>query len=452
MNPFLRWLNNTPIVNPVDRRNSPFLQVLLLFFGIFVPLNKALFLHAVISGSWQRPGTLQLSADIATDILLVATAWTALWLIRRGGFRKGVMLFLSVAALCVGIAYASVGLAKVGLDPIPLLLLSLSGLVIGRRSLWIMLGSLSAMLLACVVLDLFRVPPVAPAATIGKAISIAGIWLIITLVLDRTVAALRKSLDESEQRGQALEQANAHLREEIAERERTHAQLIHAQKMDTVGRLASGLAHDFNHVLAVILGYAQQRNQLANEGGVPALVSTLDGIEMATRRAMAISRKLLNFSRLEVAHPERFDACAAMRELQSMLHQLLGNRIRLLMDLPQMPLPIHMDRNQFDLVILNIAGNSRDAIGEAGTLRISASGDSGTSLFTLTMSDDGPGMSELIQAHAFDPFFTTKPSGEGTGLGLSVARDIVTKAGGTINLECPPEGGTVTRIALPLCT
>ncbi|WP_296253039.1 ATP-binding protein [uncultured Stenotrophomonas sp.] len=452
MNPISRWLNNTPIINAVDRRNAPFLQILLLFFGIFVPLNKAVFLYAIYSGAWQKPGPLQLYADLATDILLVASAWIALRLIRRGVFHKGVTLFLAVTALCVGIAYASVGLAHIRPDPIPLLLLSLAGLVIGRRALWLMLASLTAMLLACLVLDVFRASAIAPAASIGKAISIAGIWLIITVVLDRTVAALRISLQESEKRGQALEQSNWQLREEIAERERTQVQLIHSQKMDAAGRLASGLAHDFNNVLVIILGYAQQRNQLASDGGIPALASTLEGIEMATRRAMAISRKLLNFSRLEIARPETFDACEATHELQSMLRQLLGSRIRLQLDIPQRPISIHMDRNHFELAILNIAGNSRDAMPETGTLRISASVAPAGKSFALTLSDDGAGMPEPVQLRAFDPFFTTKPTGEGTGLGLSVVKDIVTTAGGSISLECPPAGGTTIRIELPLAS
>ncbi len=450
MNPLRRWLNGAPVTNPVDRRNAPFLQILLLFFGLFVPINKAIYLYAVFAGSGQapRPDTLRLAADLATDLLLVASAWIALWLIRRGRFRQGVTLFLSVACLCVGIAYASVGLARVGLDPIPLVLLSLAGLVMGRRPLWLMLASLAAMLLACVALDAFRADAAAPAAAVGKAVSIAGIWLIITMVLDRTVAALRNSLEESEQRGRSLEQAYLHLQEEAAERQRAHEQLVHSQKMDAAGRLASGLAHDFNNLLAVILGYARQRHQLPGREDAPALVSALEGVELAARRATALSSRLLNFSRPEAARPETFDAGAALRELQPMLRQLLGGRIRLLADWPDTPLPVHMDRAHFELMVLNIAGNARDALPETGTLRIAAAHDAGSLL--LTLADDGPGMPESVQARAFDPFFTTKPSGEGTGLGLSVVRDMVAKAGGGIGIECPATGGTTVRISLPV--
>lgn len=450
MNRFLRWLRSAPSSNPVDRRNAPFLQVLLLFFGIFVPLNKALFLYAVSSGQVPRPDSLQLSADLVTDILLVSSAWTALLFIRRGRFRRGVALFLSVASVCVGIAYASVGLVRVGLDPIPLVLLSLAGLVMGRRALWTMLGALTLMLLACLTLDMFRADAALLASTIGKTISIAGIWLIIALVLDRTVAALRNSLEESEQRNRALELAYARLEEEIAERDRTREQLFHSRKMDLTGRLASGLAHDFGNVLTVILGYAQRRNRLAADGGEPALISALERVELAARRAMAISGKLLDFNRLDLAHPETFDAGAALDDLQTMLRQLLGPEVRLSLERPSVPLLVHMDKGNFELTILNLAGNARDALPEGGTFRIAASLDDKTNSLALILSDNGPGIPEAIRANVFTPFFTTKPKGEGTGLGLSVTRDIVMDAGGEISIECPSAGGTSVQITLPL--
>lgn len=449
MNPISRWLNNTHITDPVDRRNAPFLQILLLFFGVFVPVNKSIFLYAVITGSWQQPGTLHLSTDIATDAMLATAAWIALWLTRKGQLQKGLKIFLATAVVCLCLAYASVSLAHPGMDPIPLVLLTLGAMLKGRNSIWLMLASLCAALLACVAFILIHDSTVTRAAILGKAASTAGIWLIVTIVLDRTVSALRNSLEEVEQRSQALSQANLALRREISEHERTHVQLIHSQKMDATGRLASGLAHDFNNLLAVILGYAQQRTQPPGDGGA-ALVEKLEDIEAATRRAMTISRKLLNFGRLETDHPELFDAGTTIQELQSMLRQLLSKRIRLQLDLPQRPLPIHMDRHHFELAVLNIAGNSRDAIQGTGTFKVSASVDPGSSLLSLALSDDGPGMTDVARERAFEPFFTTKDSGEGTGLGLAIAKEILTKAGGTIAIECPPAGGTLTTITLPL--
>lgn len=453
MKAVLRWLGSAPIGDPVDRRNAPFLQSLLLFFGIFVPINKAIFLYAVVGGHVPRPDALRLSADLATDVLLVASAWVALWWIRRGRFRQGVALFLSVAAACVGIAYASVGLAQVGLDPIPLVLLSLAALVLGRWALGLMLAALTAMLLGCLALDMLRAAS-PPAVAIGKAVSIGGIWLLISLVLDRTVAALRRSLEESEQRRRDLEAAHLRLQEETAERERTREQLIHSQKLDVAGRLASGLSHDFNNLLAITLGYAQQRNQLAAQGGEPALVAALERVEQTTRRAMAVSHKLLDFSRLEMSQPETFDAGAALQDLRPMLRQLLGPRIELRLERPDASLPVRMDRGSFELAVLNIAGNARDALAAAGagTFRIAVTRDAAGGSLVLDLSDDGPGIPEPIRHRVFTPFFTTKPRGEGTGLGLSVVRDVIAGAGGDIAIECPPSGGTTVRIVLPLAS
>ncbi len=457
MKRLLRWFSNVPIEDPVDRRNAPFLQTLLLFFGVFVPLNKALFLYALLSGRWKgpSPGPMQLTADLVTDVLLAGSAWVAFWLIRHGRFRPGVRLFLGVALACVGIAYASFGLMHLNFDPIPPLLLSIAGLVMGRRTMWIALAALAGIMASCVALDLIhpaRAAEAKAAVVIGKAVSIVGIWLLIAMLLDRTVAALRDSLEESNARSRELELAYQRVQEEAAERERAHEQLIHAQKMEAVGRLASGVAHDFNTILSIILNYATQRDRLSDEGAA-ALYQALEGVELASRRAIATSRKLLNFSRREIARPETFDAGQALLELRPMLRQLLGERIELSVDCGDEPLPVRLDRGRFELMLLNIAANARDAIAGtqagAGRFRIHAGRDHATQRLALSLSDNGGGMSETIRARAFDPFFTTKRNGEGTGLGLSVVRDMVIEAGGEIGLESDTTGATI-RIALPL--
>ncbi|MGE8289869.1 MAG: sensor histidine kinase, partial [Stenotrophomonas sp.] len=279
-------------------------------------------------------------------------------------------------------------------------------------------------------------------------VSLAGIWMLIAIALDRTVAALRNSLEESNARGQALALAYERLQEEVRERERTRDQLVHAQKMEAVGRLASGVAHDFNNVLGIILSYAAQRERLADRGA-PALYEALGDVDLAARRALTISRKLLSFSRQEVARPEVFDAAASLRELMPMLKQLFGARVRLQLECADGALPVRMDIDRFGLVIINIAANARDAITDTGTFRIQAGRLDGAWV-CLDLTDDGKGMPEDVRTQAFEPFFTTKPSGMGTGLGLSVVRDMLLEAGGKIDLVGPPAQGTTVRILLPL--
>lgn len=133
---------------------------------------------------------------------------------------------------------------------------------------------------------------------IGLGLVTVGAYLLITLSLDRTIAALRDSLLESEHRRRELEQLNRRLLQEMAERERVQEQLIHIQKMEALGRLAAGVAHDFDNLINVIIGYAQRRDALEGYGEAP-LLKTLENIETASRRALTVSRRILNFGRAE---------------------------------------------------------------------------------------------------------------------------------------------------------
>jgi len=448
-----RWLISAPVDDPVDRRNAPFLQVLLIFLGIFIPLNKSIFLYAVLSGQWSGPvaNSRVLVVDLSTDVLMTLTMWTGVWLIRTGRFRWSLQLFLGAVLLSMAASYVATGLAGLPFDPMPIILLALGGLILGRRALWLTFSTLLMVLIATLIVDSSRAALGAGAMQVGglgKALSLAGVWLIIAIIFDRTVAALRHSLDESNARGRELELAYRKLQEETRERERARGQLIHAQKMEAIGRLASGAAHDFNNVLSIILGYAAQRDRLA-DGGTKALYEAMEAVDVAAKRALAISRKLLNFSRQEVANPEVFDVRFLLQELLPMLKQLFGARVRLGLDCADSALPVRMDVDHFGLAILNIAANSRDAIADIGTFHIQAE-RSDEAWVCLTCSDDGVGMSEDVRMQAFEAFFTTKPSGMGTGLGLSVVRDMIVQAGGKIEFDTQPKRGTTVKILLPL--
>jgi signal transduction histidine kinase len=273
-------------------------------------------------------------------------------------------------------------------------------------------------------------------------------YLVITVIIDRCVAALRESLEASVDRGRVLSRLNEQLRHEMAERERAQGQLIHAQKMEAVGRLAGGIAHDFNHVLSVVLGYAGQRTRLAAEGE-GALLRAMEGIETAARRGGAICRKLLGFSRGDQASSEVFDAGEAMRELRPMLDQLFDALpIELTLDLQPTAMPIRFDRGQFDLVLLNLAANARDAMPAGGRFDMHARTARGN--VEIVLGDDGQGMTPQVCARIFEPFFTTKAAGVGTGLGLSIVRDLLVQAGGSIVVESAPERGATFVIRLPM--
>jgi signal transduction histidine kinase len=223
--------------------------------------------------------------------------------------------------------------------------------------------------------------------------------------------------------------------------------------MEAAGRLASGISHDFNNILDVILGYADQRHDIPDiddrDARDAAYTRSLQGIEVAATRGTAITRKLLSFSRNDTARPKRFDAGDAFDELQPLLRQLFPRSIRLEMPQGGGRFPVRLDHGEFEMMILNIAANARDAMPEGGTFAIAlAPGPDG--FVEITLSDTGHGMNAELQRRIFEPFFSTKPASDGTGLGLAVTRDLIQGAGGDIRVESMPGKGSTFVMRLPL--
>jgi signal transduction histidine kinase/CheY-like chemotaxis protein len=444
----IEWLARVPIADPVDRRNAPVMQLLMMFIGCVVPLNSAYYVFLV--GLRHRPGWV---VDLGTDLLITLMAWVALVMIRHGRFRLAIVLFLATVLASASAAYASAGFQVSLTDKIPMLMLALGGLVLGRRALWAIFGLLMAIFGLGMFTDVMRSLHAGLPADHGlsSAPPVVLGYLIIAIVLDRTIAALRESLAESTERG-------IRLQHEIIEREHAQEQLVHAQKMEAIGRLAGGVAHDFNNILGVILGFASERDRSDEIDTDPAqdaaaMSEALEGVEMAARRGAAISNKLLSFSRNDVTRPECFDTGKALRELAPMLRQLFGSAIAMSVTIdPQSPLPIRFDRSQFELMMLNLAANARDAMPDGGRFALTAERSSPPNApqVLITLTDTGKGMSEDVQKRIFEPFYTTKPSGSGTGLGLAVTYSLIAGAGGEISVASIPDKGSSFRIALPL--
>lgn len=440
-----QWLARVPVADPVDRRNAPFVQVLLIAMGVLMPVNKVvhLFFHS-FRQSMSAPG---LVADMATDVLMMISAWTCLYLVRQGAFRRAVKLYIGVMLFSAAWAYALIGLDRLSNDPFPLLLLGLGGLVLGRRSLWTVYAVLMGVFALGTFSDVFRQWGHGPIdIPIGKKVSMAMSYAVVAVVLDRTIAALRESLAESNARGQLLQVVNERLHREMADRARAQQWLIHAQKLQTVGRVAGGVAHDFSNVLGVILGYAQRRERLADSGS-SALLAALQGVEKAAARGMSITRRLLGFSRQESTQLEVFDAGDALRELLPMVCQLFDANVRVQLAPPLTTQSIRFDRSQFELVVLTIASNARDALPEGGSFMMALQGEG--DYVEVMLADDGIGMSDAVCERVFDAFFTTKPADSGTGLGLAVVKDVVHAAGGEIKVRSAVGFGTTFHIRLP---
>jgi signal transduction histidine kinase len=437
-----RWLRDTPITDRVDRRNAPVMQLLLLFYGFLLPANWA---WRFASGD---PLSRENTIIFAVDMLIAVLALVGLAMIRHGRFRPAVMLFLAPQLVSLGITFSMIGVMPQLIDPAPTMLtLAISGLVLGRRALWVAWG----LLMAIFALGFFTSAQLAIEAGVPVNRALRNLpavlisYTLVTIILDRSINALRESLAESEARGHDLQR-------EMAERERAQAQLIHAQKLEATGRLASGIAHDFNNILDVILGFSRQRHEaLDNGNGRAALADSLEGVEVAARRGTAITRKLLSFSRNDMLKPQLFDLCSALDELRPMLRQLFPPTVRLRVEGDAAPLMLRMDRSELELMLLNIAANARDAMPDGGEFVVTATREPDARV-AIVLEDNGLGMEADVLERIFEPFFSTKSAAEGTGLGLSVIRDLVEAAGGEILVRSTVGAGTQFRIRLPAAT
>lgn len=232
----------------------------------------------------------------------------------------------------------------------------------------------------------------------------------------------------------------------MQEKERSRDQLAHAMKMENVGRLASGVAHDFNHILAVIMGYASKGRRCDD----PAeLQQALQGVEAAARRANAVTRRLLDFSRQEPARPEQLDAAASIAAIEPLLRQLFPPGVRIQVDTGGVRCRIMFDPALLELVLISMAANASHAMPDGGCFLLQLAWQGPGHPLQLHLVDDGQGMTEAVRQRCLEPFFTTKPSGQGTGLGLAVVASLVTTAGGTLGVESAPGQGTRFLIQLP---
>jgi two-component system cell cycle sensor histidine kinase/response regulator CckA len=251
---------------------------------------------------------------------------------------------------------------------------------------------------------------------------------------------------------------------EGAERQRAIEERTNqAQRMESLGKLAGGVAHDFNNILAIIANFTDFA--IEETADRPSVQADLMQVRTAVERATNLTRQLLTFTRTDAIQPQDVDLNAAVTEAQMMLERTIGEHINLIAVPSSRPPAVHADPGQLQQVLLNLAINARDAMPEGGTLILEANtavldGDeinmqpqlaAGT-YARLLVSDTGEGMSPETLARIFEPFYTTKPHGSGTGLGLATVYGIVTEAGGSINVYSEPGIGTTFRIYLPLVT
>ncbi len=239
---------------------------------------------------------------------------------------------------------------------------------------------------------------------------------------------------------------------DVTEHHELQTQLGQAQKLETVGRLAGGVAHDFNNVLTAIAGYAELARDSIADGQAPS--EELDEIARATDRARALTSQLLVFARREIAEPKVLDLNRVTSDVSGMLRRLIGENIALRLDLAPTLWPVRVDPSQLEQVLVNLTVNGRDAMPGGGLIEIATrnapqwDGVAGA-VVLLTVRDTGCGMPLSVSHRIFEPFFTTKPPGKGTGLGLSTCYGIVKGLGGKIEVDSAVGQGTTITVVLP---
>lgn len=431
------WLGAASPADPVERNNAAMMRWLLVFMGLYQPL-------VLLDAMW-RPGAAPVAA--APALLNTAAMWICFLILRRGRLRLAAGLFVAVSLSLQGYGYLRWGLQAQAWNPLGQMLpVLVGGLVLSRRALWVAVACLVALMLLGAWRDAGAyLDPIAIVRVRDRALHLVLMLVAMAAVLDLAVASLRDSLDALRERNRELARTRDRLQLEMQARERSHEQLVHAQKMEAAGRLASGLAHDFNHLLTLIRGYAARGPRT---DAVDELKAALAGVDAAARRATAVSRKLLDFSRHEPARPEPFDAGEALAQMRPLLRQLCPPAVALELEPPSSPRPVRLDRAQFELVLLNLAANAVQAMPDGGVVRI-ACAQAGPDWIEVAVADTGHGMTEDVRARCLEPFFTTRPSGQGTGLGLAVAANLIEAAGGGIAVESEPGRGSTFRIRVP---
>ena len=238
-------------------------------------------------------------------------------------------------------------------------------------------------------------------------------------------------------------------------REAQHA-LLQAQKMEAIRKLTLGLAHDFNNLLTIVVNSLDLIGSRVRDGKVSLMVDTA---LRASERGVLLTRQLLTFGRGQPLAPERLDVNALLQEADGLLRRSVSGSVALRVEpAPDLP-PVDVDRAQLEAALLNLVGNSRDAMPDGGTITVRtclrhasdpALHEAGESAWVcVEVADDGQGIPPEHQARVFEPFFTTKDVGKGSGLGLSQVFGFATQSGGHVRLQSAPGKGTTISMYLP---
>lgn len=280
---------------------------------------------------------------------------------------------------------------------------------------------------------------------------VLGLAVLVVVVLATAQAALRRANHELARRAEDVEQSNALLREEMAERQKAEEALRQSQKMEAIGRLTGGIAHDFNNLLMVA---ASGINLLARTEDPAKRAKLSEGVRQAVERGAALTRQLLAFSRRAPLRAETIDLAQRIEGLGFLLERSLREDIEVVLEPAPDLWPVEVDPGELELALLNLCVNARDAMPKGGRITVAAHNvpsEDGDHV-CIRVADQGVGMSPAVAARIFEPFFTTKEVGQGTGLGLSQVYGFVQASGGSVDVESGEGAGATFSVCLPRST
>jgi PAS domain S-box-containing protein len=279
-------------------------------------------------------------------------------------------------------------------------------------------------------------------------------------ILSRDRQRLTLELDVHPIHGQSAIVGAQGIARDVTLRKKLEAQLLHAQKTEAVGRLAGGVAHDFNNILTVIMTSTELALLALDDDNLAR--HDIQQIQSAARSAASLTRQLLIFSRKSVVTPTIVDLNEALRRIDKMLRRLVGEDIQITFAPSAQAGHVKVDQTQLEQVVMNLVVNARDAMPAGGSVRIETGsvtvGEDAIQTYglqtagqftTLTVADTGIGMTPEVVAQIFEPFFTTKDPSKGTGLGLATVDGIVRQAGGFVTVDSAPGAGTTFTVHLP---
>ena len=383
------------------------------------------------------------------------------WLFRGGNFRIGNLVLVVIMLVTVTMA-ATVGqgIHDLAIVAYPIILiyvgltsdramLGLSGAITFVAILWLVVGASVGWY---VPVPALRVPFDLP-FDFFSLISMTILLVIAALEVDLLSSSMHKGLAQA--RHEIKERRKAE-----EQRAKLSGQLAQAQKMESVGRLAGGVAHDFNNMLGVIFGNAEMA--LQQVGTDHPARDALEEIRKAADRSADLTRQLLAFARRQTVVPRLLDLNETVQGMAKMLQRMIGEEVCLELHLDTNVWPVRVDPSQIDQMLVNLCANARDAIRGVGALSIATGNwyfdetycaehpeSSPGEYVVLAVSDDGCGMDKETLSHLFEPFFTTKGVGEGTGLGLATVYGAVKQNGGFMEVRSEPAHGTTFEIFLP---